>query len=214
MVPCAARLLDNRPVCPGREHNARRHQADQAVVERDAPWAEPKAIGRSPRSRPRRTILERYPDGGATALRKALGERYGLNPDRLVCGAGSDELISIITHALRGPRGRGGLRRARLPHVQARDARVRRHTRSREGGKALTADVDAMLAGGDAKDQDRVPSRIPTTDGHLYPHEEVRRLHKGFARERDPGARRRLFRVVRRNDYEAGVELVASSDTS
>ena len=35
----------------------------------------------------------RYPDGGATALRKALGRRWGLDPARIVCGAGSDDLL-------------------------------------------------------------------------------------------------------------------------
>lgn len=35
----------------------------------------------------------RYPDGGATALRTALGRRWGLDPARIVCGAGSDDLL-------------------------------------------------------------------------------------------------------------------------
>ncbi|MGL4294624.1 MAG: histidinol-phosphate transaminase, partial [Aestuariivirga sp.] len=34
--------------------------------------------------------LELYPDGSATALREAIAARYGLNPDAIVCGAGSD----------------------------------------------------------------------------------------------------------------------------
>jgi len=37
--------------------------------------------------------VERYPDGGADALRKAIGARWGLDPDRIVCGAGSYDLI-------------------------------------------------------------------------------------------------------------------------
>lgn len=41
----------------------------------------------------------RYPDGGATALREAIGQVYGLNPDRIVCGTGSDELIGLLCHA-------------------------------------------------------------------------------------------------------------------
>ena len=41
--------------------------------------------------------LERYPDGGAGTLRAAIGARYGLDPARLVCGAGSDELLSLLT---------------------------------------------------------------------------------------------------------------------
>jgi len=40
--------------------------------------------------------LERYPDGGATILREAIGKVYGLDPAKIVCGAGSDELISFL----------------------------------------------------------------------------------------------------------------------
>ncbi|MEZ5648204.1 MAG: histidinol-phosphate transaminase [Alphaproteobacteria bacterium] len=47
--------------------------------------------------------LHQYPDGSATELRVALGKRWGLDPARIVCGAGSDELISLITHTYAGP---------------------------------------------------------------------------------------------------------------
>ncbi|MEE9586525.1 MAG: histidinol-phosphate transaminase, partial [Hyphomicrobiaceae bacterium] len=47
--------------------------------------------------------LERYPDGGCTALRTAIAERYGLNADRIVCGAGSDEILSLLAQAYLGP---------------------------------------------------------------------------------------------------------------
>jgi histidinol-phosphate aminotransferase len=32
--------------------------------------------------------LESYPDGQAAALRQAIARRYGLNAERIVCGAG------------------------------------------------------------------------------------------------------------------------------
>ncbi|MFN7114245.1 MAG: histidinol-phosphate transaminase [Alphaproteobacteria bacterium] len=46
--------------------------------------------------------LNRYPDGAAADLRAAIGKAYGLNPDNIVCGAGSDELISLIVRAYAG----------------------------------------------------------------------------------------------------------------
>ncbi len=42
--------------------------------------------------------LELYPDGGATELRAAIGDVYGLNPDRIICGAGSDEILSMLAN--------------------------------------------------------------------------------------------------------------------
>lgn len=45
------------------------------------------------------TTLGTYPDGSARALRAAIAEVHGLDCDRVVCGCGSDELISLITLA-------------------------------------------------------------------------------------------------------------------
>src|SRR5437763_15234245 len=43
--------------------------------------------------------LEDYPDGASTALRAAIGRAFGLDPDRIVCGAGSDDLLNLIADA-------------------------------------------------------------------------------------------------------------------
>src|SRR6476661_6414528 len=43
--------------------------------------------------------LQDYPDGASTALREAIGRVFGLDPARLVCGAGSDELINLVADA-------------------------------------------------------------------------------------------------------------------
>jgi histidinol-phosphate aminotransferase len=37
-----------------------------------------------------------YPDGGAVALRNALGRRLGIAPDQIVVGNGADELLAMI----------------------------------------------------------------------------------------------------------------------
>src|SRR5271155_4969700 len=39
--------------------------------------------------------LEDYPDGSASELREAIGRAFGLDPDRIVCGAGSDDLLNL-----------------------------------------------------------------------------------------------------------------------
>src|SRR5919108_2189722 len=43
--------------------------------------------------------LPDYPDGASTELRAAIGRAFGLDPDRIVCGAGSDDLINLIADA-------------------------------------------------------------------------------------------------------------------
>src|SRR6516162_7047129 len=43
--------------------------------------------------------LEDYPDGSASTLRDAIGAAFGLDPDRIVCGAGSDDLLNLLARA-------------------------------------------------------------------------------------------------------------------
>jgi histidinol-phosphate aminotransferase len=40
--------------------------------------------------------LQDYPDGGATDLRDAIGRAFGLDPARIVCGFGSDDLLTLL----------------------------------------------------------------------------------------------------------------------
>lgn len=46
--------------------------------------------------------LERYPEGSARALREAIASAEGLEADRIVCGAGSDELLTMLGHCYAG----------------------------------------------------------------------------------------------------------------
>src|SRR5262245_8301340 len=43
--------------------------------------------------------LQDYPDGSATALRQAIGRTFGLDPNRIICGAGSDDLLNLLADA-------------------------------------------------------------------------------------------------------------------
>lgn len=47
--------------------------------------------------------LHRYPSSDHASLRAAIGAVHGLDPDRVVCGAGSDEIITFLTQAYAGP---------------------------------------------------------------------------------------------------------------
>jgi len=46
--------------------------------------------------------LHRYPDGDCWELRRAIAETHGLDANRIVCGAGSDEIISMLCSAYAG----------------------------------------------------------------------------------------------------------------
>jgi histidinol-phosphate aminotransferase len=40
--------------------------------------------------------LQKYPEPSAFAFRSAFASRYGVDPDRIVCGNGSDEILSLL----------------------------------------------------------------------------------------------------------------------
>jgi histidinol-phosphate aminotransferase len=65
------------------------------------------ALGASPQAvEAYRTLaaeLHRYPDGTAKTLRAALGSEYGIEPDQIVCGAGSDDVLQLLVRAYAGP---------------------------------------------------------------------------------------------------------------
>ena len=47
--------------------------------------------------------LHRYPSTDHGALRHAIGEVHHLDPDRIICGVGSDEILSLLCQAYAGP---------------------------------------------------------------------------------------------------------------
>ena len=157
--------------------------------------------------------LERYPDGAATALRHAIARQYGLNPDRIVCGCGSDELINLLAHAYLGPGDEAvytehGFLMYKIATLSC-------------GAKPVSvpetdykADVDAILARVTPKTKIVFLANPNNPTGTYLPHPEVRRLHQGLPSETLLVLDAAYCEYVRRNDYEAGLELVATTDNT
>lgn len=47
--------------------------------------------------------LHRYPSTDHAGLRQAIGEVHGLDPERIICGVGSDEILNLLAQAYAGP---------------------------------------------------------------------------------------------------------------
>lgn len=121
----------------------------------------------------------RYPDGGATRLREAIGARFGLDPARIVCGNGSDELIAYLILAYGGE----GTELIMPAHGFVMYDLTGRYAGCRVikvPERNLMADVDAMLAavGPRTKLVCLVNPNNPT--GALLPRAEVQRLRAGL----------------------------------
>ncbi len=89
--------------------------------------------------------LHRYPSTDHAALRQAIGEVHGLDPARIICGVGSDEIIHFLCQAYAGPRDEvvfteHGFLMYRISAMAAGATPVEVRERDR------TTDVDAILA--------------------------------------------------------------------
>jgi histidinol-phosphate aminotransferase len=157
------------------------------------------------------TKLELYPDGSATALREAIGAKFGLDPARLVCGAGSDELLSLLTNAYMGDGDEGifseyGFLVYRIAILAAGGTPIVVKE------KNLVADVDAMLAAVTPRTRIVYLANPNNPTGTYLPFDEVKRLHAGLPSNVLLVLDAAYAEYVRRNDYASGLELVATSD--
>jgi histidinol-phosphate aminotransferase len=154
--------------------------------------------------------LDRYPDGASTALRTAIARHYGLDPARIVCGAGSDELISLLAHHYSGQ----GDEVLITEHAFAMFkifALASGATPVVAPERDLTADVDTLLARVTPKTKIVFLANPNNPTGTYLPHDEVRRLHRGLRPDTLLVLDAAYGEYVRRNDYETGLELVATN---
>jgi histidinol-phosphate aminotransferase len=155
--------------------------------------------------------LEDYPDGASTALREAIGRCFGLDPGRIVCGAGSDELINLIADAYL----HDGDEAIHTTHAFL----VYPIATLGSGAKPIavpekdyTADVDTILAAVSERTKVVFLANPNNPTGTYVPFDEVKRLHRALPAHVLLVLDAAYAEYVRRNDYEAGIELVATSE--
>ncbi len=155
--------------------------------------------------------LHRYPDGSFRTLREAIHDRYGLDPDRLLFGAGSDEILSLIARAYLGPESEAlysqhgflmypimaksvGAAVARAPETDRR------------------ADVDALLAAVTDRTKVLFLANPNNPTGSYLTADEVRRLHAGLRPDILLVLDGAYAEFVLEDDYDSGVALASEMD--
>lgn len=155
--------------------------------------------------------LELYPDGSAADLRQAIGERYGLNPQNIVCGSGSDEILQLLAASYLGPGDEAIYsRHGFLVYPIAIAANGATPVIADEDN--LTASVDNIIAKLTDKTKVVFLANPNNPTGTYLPFNEVARLHAALPQTCLLVLDAAYAEYVNRNDYEAGIELVATSN--
>jgi histidinol-phosphate aminotransferase len=155
--------------------------------------------------------LEDYPDGSASALREAIGAAFGLDPDRIVCGAGSDDLLNLLARAFLKD-GDEGIHTTHgfLVYPIATMGTGAKAIAAPE--KNFTANVDAILKAVTPRTKIVFLANPNNPTGTYVPFDEVKRLHKNLPANVVLVIDAAYAEYVQRNDYESGIELVATTD--
>lgn len=123
--------------------------------------------------------FSRYPEGGPEQLAAAIGRAWSLDPGRIACGNGSDDLLARLARAFLSPGDElicsvNGYQK--FPnYAHANDA-----TPIRVDDDDFTADVDAILAAVTPRTRIVMIANPDNPTGSLLSASEVRRLHAGL----------------------------------
>ncbi|MGI8567601.1 MAG: pyridoxal phosphate-dependent aminotransferase [Methylocella sp.] len=172
-------------------------------------------LGPSPRAREAFCAfaghLQDYPDGAATALREALGAKHGLDPARIVCGTGSDEILHLLASAYIGPGDEGiftqhGFLVYRIAILAAGGVPVV------AAEKNLTANTDCILAKVGPRTKVVFLANPNNPTGTYLPFAEVKRLAQNLPAHVLLVLDAAYAEYVNRPDYSSGLELVSARE--
>jgi len=149
----------------------------------------------------------RYPDGASADIRKALGEYHGLDPARIVCANGSDELIALLTRAYAGPGDEVIYTEHGFAMYPIATLGVGA-TPVVAKEKNMRTDVDAILKLASPKTKLVFVANPNNPTGSYIPPDEMERLVKGLPGHALLVLDAAYAEYVTRNDYTSGVELV------
>src|SRR4051812_22712398 len=157
--------------------------------------------------------LEDYPEGTSRVLREAIGRAFGLDPDRIICGAGSDEILNLLAHTYLS-RGDEAISTTHGFLVYPIATKANGATNVIAPEKNFTADVDTILKLVTPRTKLVWLANPNNPTGTYLPFDEVKRLRAGLPSHVLLVIDAAYSEYVSRNDYEAGLELVATTDNT
>ncbi len=199
-------VLDIAPYVGGRSHIEGVHNPVKLSSNESALGPSPHAVEAFDAAK---TDLSIYPEGSAKILREAIGEVYGLDPHRIVCGNGSDELLTLLAAAYLRPGDE--VMYSEHAFVVYKIAALANSAKPVPVPETnYRANVDAMLKAVTPKTRLVYLANPNNPTGSYLRHDEVRRLHAGLSPDTLLIIDAAYAEYVRRNDYESGIEMVAN----
>src|SRR5262245_13624025 len=197
-------ILDIEPYVGGRAHAPGVKRAHKLSSNESALGPSPHAIAAFKEAA---AGIDVYPEGSARLLRDAIAELYGLDPARIVCGNGSDEILTMLAGIYLQP-GDEVLFSEHAFLVYRIAALSNSAVPVAVPEPQLKVDVDRMLETVTPKTRMVYLANPNNPTGSYLPHDEVRRLHAGLSPDTLLVIDAAYAEYVRRNDYEAGIEMV------
>jgi histidinol-phosphate aminotransferase len=152
-----------------------------------------------------------YPEGTARLLREAIGKHFGLDPARIVCGAGSDDLLNLLADAyLQDGDEAIYTKHGFLVYPIATLGSGATPVVAEE--KDYTANADTILGKVSERTKMVFLANPNNPTGTYMPFDELKRLQRSLPPHVLLVVDAAYSEYVRRNDYEAGIELVATTD--
>ncbi|MDE2184114.1 MAG: histidinol-phosphate transaminase [Alphaproteobacteria bacterium] len=148
-----------------------------------------------------------YPDGSCSVLRRAIAESFDVDAAHIVCGNGSNEILSLIANAYVQP-GEEVMFSEHAFIVYKLAALSHSGVPLAVPERARCADVDAMLSAVTPKTRLVYLANPNNPTGTMLPREEVRRLQAGLGADVLLVIDAAYAEYVGRDEYEDGLEMV------
>jgi histidinol-phosphate aminotransferase len=204
-------ILDIAPYTPGKSPEPEPGRKVFKLSANETPFGpSPKAIEAYKRAA---AHLADYPEGTSRVLRQSIGRAFGLDPNRIICGAGSDELLNLLAHTYLSHGDEAiHTRHGFLVYPIATMANGAKNVVAPE--KDLTADVDAILKAVTPRTKIVWLANPNNPTGTYLPFDEVKRLRASLPSHVLLVLDAAYSDYVSRNDYEIGIELVATTENT
>jgi histidinol-phosphate aminotransferase len=157
--------------------------------------------------------MHRYPDGHMVALRRAIGAAFGLDPARIVCGNGSDDVLALLIQSFGGP-GTELIMSAHGFSIYEIAGKLAGCTVRKAAERNLTADVEAILALVTPATRMVFLANPNNPTGTLLTEGEMARLRRALPEDVLLVIDAAYAEYVTRTDYEAGAKLVDAGENT